>query len=196
MDWNPPGSSAHGILQARILESVAIPFSRGSSWPRIFRILYCLSYWRIPLHCGKPLKWSEVAQSCLTLCDPMDCSLPGSIHEIFQARILEWVAISFSRGSSWPRDRTWVSRIAGRHFTVWATREARHLNFISSYILKLYSKTFALWLLATIPHIFISTISSLSVLPKWLKPFNMKCTVSSSSSQSFFSLSSTLGGEK
>ena len=58
---------------------------------------------------------SEVAQLCLTLCDPMDCSPPGcSIHGIFQARILEWVAISFSRGSSQPRDQTWVSRIAGR----------------------------------------------------------------------------------
>ena len=56
----------------------------------------------------------------LTLCDPVDCSLPGSIHEIFQARILEWVAVFFSRGSSRPRDRTWVSCIAGRHFTVWA----------------------------------------------------------------------------
>ena len=50
---------------------------------------------------------SEVAQSCLTLCNPVDCSLPGSsIHGILQARILEWVAISFSRGSSQPRDRT------------------------------------------------------------------------------------------
>ena len=48
----------------------------------------------------------------------MDCSLPGSsIHGIFQARILEWVAISFCKGSSWPRDRTQVSRIAGRYFT-------------------------------------------------------------------------------
>ena len=71
------------------------------------------------------LEWvSEVAQLCLTLCDPMDCSLPGSsVHWIFQARILEWAAISFSRGSSWPRDRTQVSRIVGRCFTVWATRE-------------------------------------------------------------------------
>ena len=52
---------------------------------------------------------SEVAQSCPTLCDPMDCSLPGSsIHGIFQARVLEWVAIFFSRGSSQPRDRTQV----------------------------------------------------------------------------------------
>ena len=66
----------------------------------------------------------EVAQSCPTLWDSMDCSLPGSsVHGIFQARVLEWVAI-FSRESSWPRDRTPVSCIAGRHFTVWATREA------------------------------------------------------------------------
>ena len=53
----------------------------------------------------------------------MDCSLPGSsVHGIFRARILEWVAIAFSRGSFWPRDRTRVSRIVGRCFTVWATR--------------------------------------------------------------------------
>ena len=71
------------------------------------------------------VKWSEVAQLCLTLCDPMDFSLPGSsIHGIFQARILEWVAISFSRGTSPPRDQTWVFHIVGRCFTVWATREA------------------------------------------------------------------------
>ena len=72
----------------------------------------------------KTSKWNEVAQSCPTLCDPMDCSLPGSsVHGIFQARILEWVAISFSRGSSWPRDRTQVSGIVGRCFTVWPTRD-------------------------------------------------------------------------
>ena len=69
---------------------------------------------------------SEVAQLCPTLCDRMDCSLSGSsIHGIFQARVLEWITISFSRGSSRPRNRTWVSRIAGRRFTVWATREAQ-----------------------------------------------------------------------
>ena len=67
---------------------------------------------------------SEVAKSCPTLCNPMDCSLPrSSVHGIFQARVLEWVAIAFSRGSSQPRDRTWVSCIVGRRFTVWATRE-------------------------------------------------------------------------
>ena len=49
----------------------------------------------------------------------------SSVHGIFQARVLEWVAISFSRGSSQPRDRTWVSPIVGRHFTIWATREVK-----------------------------------------------------------------------
>ena len=61
---------------------------------------------------------SEAAQSCPTLCDPMDCSLSGaSVHGIFQARALEWIAISFSRGSSRLRNSTQVSHIAGRHFT-------------------------------------------------------------------------------
>ena len=71
---------------------------------------------------------SEVAQSCPTLCNPMDCSLPGfSVHGILQARILEWVTISFSRGSSQPWDRTWVSRIGGRRFNLWATREEQEV---------------------------------------------------------------------
>ena len=72
------------------------------------------------------LHMSEVAQSCLTLCDPMDYSLPGfSVRGIFQAKILEQVAISFSRRSSWPRDWTWVSHTVGRCFTIWATREVQ-----------------------------------------------------------------------
>ena len=58
-------------------------------------------------------------------CQPLDYSPPGSsVHRILQARILEWIAISFSRGSFQPRDRTWVSCIAGRFFTICATREA------------------------------------------------------------------------
>ena len=58
------------------------------------------------------------AQSCLTLCDPMDCSPPGfSVHGISQARILEQVAISFSRGSSRLSDQTLISYIPGRFFT-------------------------------------------------------------------------------
>ena len=66
------------------------------------------------------------------LCSPLGCSLPGScVHGIFQARLLEWVAISYSRGSARPRDRTRVSRfswIAGRFFTHWADREAFTVN--------------------------------------------------------------------
>ena len=63
-------------------------------------------------------KKNEVAQSCLTLCNPMDCSLQGSfVHGIFQARVLQWVSISFSRGSSRPRDQTQVSGTVGRRFT-------------------------------------------------------------------------------
>ena len=74
---------------------------------------------------GRFLSTGEVAQSCPTLCDLMDCSLPdSSVHGIFQERILEWFAISFSRGTSWPRDRSQVSCIVGRCFTIWATREA------------------------------------------------------------------------
>ena len=73
----------------------------------------------------KEKKESEITQLCPTLCHPMDCSLPGSsVYRIFQARILEWVSISFSRRSSWSMDWTWVSCIVGRCFTVWATREA------------------------------------------------------------------------
>ena len=75
---------------------------------------------------------SEVIQSCPTLCNPMDCRLPGSsVHGILKARVLEWVAISFSRGSSRPSDRTWVSCIVGRHFSIWATREVFYLRTVS-----------------------------------------------------------------
>ena len=67
----------------------------------------------------------EVAQLCQTLCNPMDCSPPGSsVHGTLQARILEWVAIPFSSETSPPRGWTQVSCITGRFFTVWATGKA------------------------------------------------------------------------
>ena len=82
---------------------------------------------------------NEVAQSCQTLCDPMDSILPGSsVHEIFQARILEWDAISFSRRSSRPRDWTQVSRIVGRDFTIWTTREVERR--------KQFTREYSMWL--------------------------------------------------
>ena len=64
----------------------------------------------------------KVTQSCLILCDSMDCI----VHGIFQARILEWVAFPFSRGSSQPRDQTQVSRITGRFFTSWASGKPKN----------------------------------------------------------------------
>ena len=139
MDYSPtpspyPDSSVHEILQARILEWVAMSFSRESSHPGIKSASFaspgliggffttsatweaCLVTWKSK---------SKVAQSCPTLCGHMDCSLLGSsIHGIFQTRVLERVSISFSRGSFQPRDWTQVSRIAGRCITIWATREA------------------------------------------------------------------------
>ena len=74
--------------------------------------------WQAIVH-GVAKNWIQLSGLCLTLCDPMDYSLPGSsVHGIFQARILEWVTISFSRGSSQPRDGTWVSCTAGGHITI------------------------------------------------------------------------------
>ena len=67
-----------------------------------------------------------ITQLCLTPCDPMDCSQPGSpVRGILQARILESVTMHSSRGSSQPKDQTQVSHIAGRFFTIRATREAQ-----------------------------------------------------------------------
>ena len=72
-----------------------------------------------------------VAQSCPTLCDPIDCSTTGSsVHGILQARILEWAAMPFSRGSSQPRDQTQGSCLAGRFFTIWVSREAIYYMYI------------------------------------------------------------------
>ena len=71
-----------------------------------------------------------VAQSCPTLCDPRDCSLTDfPVHGILQARILAWLAIPFSRGSSLPRGWTQVSWIAGRFFTTWSAREVNNRNY-------------------------------------------------------------------
>ena len=90
-------------------------FSGQISWTGTCFLIHIVWYYFVAL---KVL----VAQLCLTLCDPMEGSPSGSsVHGIPQVRILECVAISFSRGSSRPRDWTWVSCIAGRFFTIWAT---------------------------------------------------------------------------
>ena len=100
---------------------------RTDTWCKVSRIFMWRDYLKLTTHTenGTPSE-SEVAQLCPTLCNPFDCSLPGSsLDGVLQARILEWIAISFSRGSSWPRDQTRVSHIAGRCFNLWATREAQ-----------------------------------------------------------------------
>ena len=121
MDWSPPGSSVRGIFQARIVEWVAIPFSRGSSKFRDQIQVSCaagrfFTVWATKaayIRDGVSLNSSvftgslnqcpenataKLLQSCPTLCDPIDSSPPGSpIPGILQARTLEWVAISFSQ---------------------------------------------------------------------------------------------------
>ena len=114
----------------------------------------CLLFTCIPDHSKIPLSsWSEVAQSCLTLCNAKDCNLPGSSsHGIFQLGILEWVVISFSRRSTWSRNWTQVSHSVGRRFTVWATSEVFcFLGYSLSLLLKKW-KCYSLslvWLFVT-----------------------------------------------
>ena len=137
MDCSPPGSCIHGVLQARILKWVAIPFSRGSSQPRDWTRVSSITGRFLTIWDTKKAYGGEVAQSCLTLCNPVDCNLLGfSVHGILQARMLEWVAISLSRGSSRPRDRAQVSRIGGRCFNLWATREAPPSDSIKCTLMK------------------------------------------------------------
>ena len=88
-----------------------------------------------------------VAQLCLTLCEFMDCRLPGSsVHGILQAKILEWTFMTFYRGSSWPRDQTLAFLFVGRFFTIWATQEALdicvHLCYLNV-LLKISLKSFS-----------------------------------------------------
>ena len=98
----------------------SIRFCVGST-PALYSHWPCSRYHSALEHCV-----CLVDPSCLTLCDPLDYSPPGSsVQRILQARILEWVAIPFFRESSWPRDRTQVSCTAGRFFTVWTIEKPR-----------------------------------------------------------------------
>ena len=107
MDCSLPGSSLHGIFQARVLEWVAISFSRGSSQPRDSTWIYphCRQTLYRLSHQGRSLLITAAAKSlqlCPTLCDPIDSSPPGfPVPGILQARTLEWVAISFSNAWKW-----------------------------------------------------------------------------------------------
>ena len=116
VDHSLPGSSVHGISQAKIMEWVVISFSRGSSWPRDWTLFSCLSgRFLITEPPGKPsysIEKSE-SESCSVVSDSLQPRGLYTVHGILQARILEWVAFPFSRGSSQSRDWTQVSHIAG-----------------------------------------------------------------------------------
>ena len=122
-------ASCIGILPASLLYS-----STGTFWDySLNKPLLAIKFLSQCLPLEKfnliPLVWvCMYAQLCPTLCSPMDCSLPGfPVHGIFQARVLEWVTLSSSRGSSPPRDQTCISCmscIAGRFFTSWAIGKA------------------------------------------------------------------------
>ena len=137
MDYNPPFSSVHGILQIRILEWVTIPFSRRSSQPKdwisvshITGKIFIAWATRGSLLFFLPKAPEKViTESCAwslsrvrLFATPMDFSLPDfSAQGASPARMLGWVAMPSSRGSSQPKDWTQVSYIAGEFFTVWAT---------------------------------------------------------------------------
>jgi len=101
-----------GVGSLSLLQGIFPTQESNPDLPHCWRILYQLS------HKGNPNE-STIAQSCLTLWDPVAYSPPGSsVHGILQVRILEWVAIPFSRESSQPRDQTRVSCTAGRFFII------------------------------------------------------------------------------
>ena len=152
----------YSSVACRLLDSCVLltPSSLPQSLTQCLYWWVCSKHWMLifnPLSCFSPRPFFPpsisrvgytqvlVTQLCLTLCDPVDCSPPGSsVHGILQARILEWVAIPFSRGSSWPRDWTRLSHTAGRFFRpeeffrfFWATRGALYSmpSFISASLL-------------------------------------------------------------
>ena len=118
----------------RILEWVAYPFSRGSSQPRNWTRVFCIAGTFFTSWATK-INVRSVASVVPDSLWPMDCSLPGSsVHGILQARILEWIAVLSSRGSSWPTNRIHIcgiSCIASRFFTHSATWEAHQKELLS-----------------------------------------------------------------
>ena len=111
--------------QTHILAGQPVKWASGAFYPWESRNCCPLEHMFLGENCHIDCAMCLAAQLCLTLCDSVDCSPPGSfVHVILQARMLEWVAVSFSRGSSQHRDQTQVSCNTGRFFTIWATREA------------------------------------------------------------------------
>ena len=112
VDCSLQGSSDHGILQARLLEWVAMPSSRGSFWPRDQTSVSSTGRWILHHLQQRAAAATKSLQSCPTLCDPIDGSPPGSpVPGILQARTLEWVAISFSNAGKWKVKVKSLSRV-------------------------------------------------------------------------------------
>ena len=121
------------------------------------------------------MQWPSVclvtAPNCPTLCDPRNCSPPGSsAHGVFQARIPEWIVIPFSRGSSRPRDWTWVSCIAGRFFTIWGMREAPVLrpDFSHCNVSDLIEKNHISYLWKMYTLLFVKNVPIFSIIQRLL----------------------------
>ena len=128
--WNAQKGSLKGLNSAETMPFILCPSS--VSWLKLIDLTGTLA--------KGPITWEQmrvghsVAQSCLTLCDPIVGSMPGSsVHGIFRARILEWVAIFFSRESSRPRNRTQVSHIAGRYCTNYVRSPKRRKESFKNY---------------------------------------------------------------
>ena len=159
--WTEAPGSPWGFKEWDMTEQLTLSLSREHAWDQLLLFQVCkwfhlntviqwFTKWETGIQTIKvensgewAINWTNElyicvcvlsTKSCLTLCDPMNCSPPGSsVHGISKARILEWVAIPFSRGSFWHRDWTQVSCIAGRFFTNWANREAQSVLLLFSH---------------------------------------------------------------
>ena len=159
--WTEAPGSPWGFKEWDMTEQLTLSLSREHAWDQLLLFQVCkwfhlntviqwFTKWETGIQTIKvensgewAINWTNelyicvcvlFTKSCLTLCDPMNCSPPGSsVHGISKARILEWVAIPFSRGSFWHRDWTQVSCIAGRFFTNWANREAQSVLLLFSH---------------------------------------------------------------
>ena len=143
--WRIPGTAEPGGLPSMGSHRVGHNWSdlAAAAAAAVTAMYQSLLFWNRSIYCG--LCASTVVHSCLTLCDPMDCSLPGSsVREIFQARILEWVAISFSRGSSQPKDQVQISCTSRWILYLWATWNWSYLTI--AYWMHVWANVCSFWL--------------------------------------------------
>ena len=135
MVYSPTWTHSSIRTYLSLLKGFQLLLSNSCYWNEVtLNLSICLSLALPLVPPGKPI-YPSVYVCLVTLCDSMDSSPPGSsVHGILQARILEWVAMPSSRGSSQPRDWTQVSHIAGGFFTIWVTREVHLSIYLSTYL--------------------------------------------------------------